>query len=219
MFKTENELVEILKTNISSILSKDNFEILEEVGLGYGIADLLISYIRSPLRGDYKQEATLNRLDIATYHIINTYTKINIDKILEITRNRKTQQFKSLNKLLSLGFIMKENDKYIPGKQYSYSFKRNIAIEVKLKNWKQALRQAYRYKFFAEYTFVALDAHYSNSAIKNINEFKKYNVGLASISNDGKIVRHYNPSREKPYDPKMKMLLSEKIYHDFACVK
>ncbi len=82
MFKTENELVELLKNNISNIISKDNFEILEEVGLGYGVADLLISYIRSPISENYKHEKTLNRLDIATYQIINTYIQINIEKII-----------------------------------------------------------------------------------------------------------------------------------------
>ena len=98
MFKTENELVELLKNNITNIISKDNFEILEEVGLGYGVADLLISYIRSPISENYKHEETLNRLDIATYQLISTYVQINIEKILEITRSKKTQQLKSLNK-------------------------------------------------------------------------------------------------------------------------
>lgn len=34
---------------------------------------------------------------------------------------------------------------------------RIIAIEFKLKNWKQAIKQAYRYKSFSEQVYVLLD--------------------------------------------------------------
>lgn len=53
-----------------------------------------------------------------------------------------------------------------------------IAIEFKLKNWHKALEQAFRYRNFANESYVILDKEKSNRAKENIVLFKKANVGL-----------------------------------------
>ncbi|MCU7201192.1 hypothetical protein [Turicibacter sanguinis] len=74
-----------------------------------------------------------------------------------------------------------------------------ISIEYKLKNWKQAMKQAFRYKCFSSETYVILDHYYSAPAIKNIDEFKKFNIGLASVDED-RIYFYYRPIVSKPYN-------------------
>ena len=72
------------------------------------------------------------------------------------------------------------------------------AIEAKLRDWKRALSQAYRYLDFANQSWVVLDNSRSKPAIENILKFKRLNVGLASISINGKIVIHFRPKLQPP---------------------
>lgn len=75
---------------------------------------------------------------------------------------------------------------------------RIISIEFKLRNWKRALIQAFRYKSFSSLSYVILDEDCSNAAIKNIDMFKQYNVGLCSF--DGKeLITYYEPLDESPF--------------------
>ncbi len=77
-----------------------------------------------------------------------------------------------------------------------------IAIEFKLKNWKQAIKQAYRYKSFSEESYVLLDKKYVNKAKENIDIFIKFNVGLAAV--DKNIVEfYYRPKSVKPFSSEL----------------
>lgn len=77
-----------------------------------------------------------------------------------------------------------------------------ISIEAKLKNWKRALRQAYRYKSFSEESYVFMDESYIGSPLKNIDEFKKYNIGLCGVTEKG-INLYYKPIDTKPFSDEL----------------
>lgn len=83
---------------------------------------------------------------------------------------------------------------------------RVVSIEYKLKNWKQAIKQAYRYKSFSYETYVVLDMEYAESAKRNLETFTKFNIGLGAVSNEG-IEFFYKPNGKKPYNNS----LSEKV--------
>lgn len=208
-FNAESELVETLKTSLKKIYNRNNIQIFEEVSLGYGVADIVISDFKN--QPNEPKEQSLELLDITVYSIILKSSDFSIFDLSRITRCSLKNVSKSVEKLLVRGYILKQEDKFFINKSYELPFRNNFAIEAKLKDWKRALKQAYRYKWFAEYSYVVLDKHNSKSALKNIDCFKKYNVGLASISPDGNLNRHFNPTREKPCDPKMQILFSEKI--------
>jgi len=55
-----------------------------------------------------------------------------------------------------------------------------VAIEVKIKDWQQGLYQAYRYKSFAEKSYLAIYEKYCIGI--DISLFKKNNVGLISFN-------------------------------------
>lgn len=76
---------------------------------------------------------------------------------------------------------------------------RVIAIEYKLSNWKRALVQAYRYRSFAEESYVFLDKSYIHRAKKNIEDFKLSNIGLSSVDIDGNIEIIFQPESRAPY--------------------
>lgn len=74
-----------------------------------------------------------------------------------------------------------------------------VSIELKLKNWKQGIIQAYRYKNFSNDVYLVLDNKYIKPALKKIEDFKRYNVGLASFDTHKKLYIHYVPNPEKPH--------------------
>ncbi len=76
-----------------------------------------------------------------------------------------------------------------------------IAFEMKLSDWRQALFQACGYKTFAHKSYVLMDhVHVAPPANKdNLVRFKRTNVGLLSINDEGMVVPHYEPEYSKPY--------------------
>jgi hypothetical protein len=71
-------------------------------------------------------------------------------------------------------------------------------IEAKLSNWRRALAQAYRHQTFAARSWVLLDAARAGGALKNIEKFKRLNVGLIVLSKGNQPQRKLVPSKRKP---------------------
>ncbi|MEP2445818.1 MAG: hypothetical protein ABJI69_01215 [Balneola sp.] len=210
MFQTEKELVLTLKSVLEDFNSSAYVEIFDEVSLGYGIADLVVSNFSYSKCRWGANKSLLNSNDINIYSIVEKEEGIDFIKIIELTRQSNSTIRKSITKLVEYEYILKKNDCYFINNPYQVSFESLYAIEAKLRNWKRALKQAYRYKWFADYSYVVLDYYHINKALEELDAFKKYNVGLASVSIDGSLIRHYKPKREKPYDSKMRALFSEK---------
>jgi len=212
-FKTENIMVSFFKEHfISNLGIKVNSKILEEVNLGFGIADLVISEL-----SNFQQltnRVPLNSVDVGVYKIIEKEKKVTLESVTMITKCNKRQINDSLDKLIEGSYIQKYDSYYTFSNKYELSFKKSIAIEAKLKNWKRALMQAYRYKWFADYSYVVLDHAHMKSAVDNLSLFKQYNIGLVTISTDGEFIKHFVPYKEKPIDTKMQILLSEAILYN-----
>jgi predicted transcriptional regulator len=212
MFITERELVNTLKNNYISICHWDtqkfNTKILEEVDLGFGVADLVISKL-NPTRK--KASVYLTYFDVIVYRVIETEKEISFDTLKNVTKSNTTTINRSLKKLIQDSYINKHDNLIRLNKTYKGISLSNIAIEAKLKNWRRALTQAFRYKWFADKSFVVLDSKHFKPALNNIGEFKKLNVGLAEISKEGQIVIHYKPQKEVPINPTMCILLNETL--------
>ncbi|MGE5579398.1 MAG: hypothetical protein ACM3WU_05060 [Bacillota bacterium] len=73
------------------------------------------------------------------------------------------------------------------------------AFESKLSNWRRALVQAYRYKAFAEFSFVLMDDAHIGPALKHTCRFAGSNIGLLSINEHGFICVHVAPTLEEPF--------------------
>jgi len=219
MFNTEKELIEALREAYPSIFSNFAAEIFEEIDLGYGVADLVISFHSLQKSDSLKRKLTLRQRDINIYDLIKQKKEILVDDIIKITRLNKNSVSKSLQVLSDESFINTNKSLVFLNKQYQYPFKRNIAIEAKLKNWRRGFGQAYRYKWFAEYSYLLMDNSNVSAPLKRISLFKRHNVGLASINNNGTLLKHFDPSREAPYDSKMRMLLAEKMFYSFNAEK
>lgn len=74
-----------------------------------------------------------------------------------------------------------------------------VSIELKLFNWRRALKQAFRYKTFSNLAFVILDENKVSNALKEINQFKRFNIGLGSFNKCNEVKVYYYPNIEDPY--------------------
>jgi len=79
------------------------------------------------------------------------------------------------------------------------------AFELKISNWRKALMQAYRYKYFADVSIVVLPPETLKTASRYINTFKAIKVGLWGFSdNTSQIIPLFTPRPTKPFEPKHK---------------
>jgi hypothetical protein len=88
----------------------------------------------------------------------------------------------------------------------------SIGVELKLENWKRAMIQAFRYRAFCNLSYVIMDDEYINRALRKIEEFKKYNIGLASINKHKMSFSfHYRPKSEEPFSELLSTRLQKKL--------
>lgn len=78
-----------------------------------------------------------------------------------------------------------------------------ISFELKLKNWKKASIQAFRYRSFSNGSYVVMPKTEFNSPEFSYDHFKKYNIGLAEFDIEGNFKIVYKPRKEKPYSEKL----------------
>lgn len=86
-----------------------------------------------------------------------------------------------------------------------------ISFELKLSDWKRAAKQAFRYRSFSNMSYVVMSAQKSAVAVKNIDLFKRYNIGLAKFNNDGFFEILHKPEISQPYSELLNRKLMQSI--------
>lgn len=87
-----------------------------------------------------------------------------------------------------------------------------VSFELKLRNWKRAAMQAFRYKSFSNASYVVIANETAHVAIDNIETFRKYNIGLASFDKTGEFQILFKPEADIPYSRN----LNQKIVHKIS---
>ena len=86
-----------------------------------------------------------------------------------------------------------------------------ISFELKLKNWKQAAKQAFRYKSFSNISYVVLSSNNVKAALNNIEFFEKYNIGLAKFGNNNDFEVLFKPELTAPFSENLNYKLRQVI--------
>ncbi len=86
-----------------------------------------------------------------------------------------------------------------------------ISFELKLKNWKKAVNQAFRYKSFSDISYVVLSSESIEAASRNIKMFERYNIGLAGFDTNGNFKILHNPELSTPYSNNLNQKLIKTI--------
>lgn len=212
MFQTEKDLVFCIKQAVTakgpSLLKGDRQSVFVELDLGYGIADMVIVGHKEkyPQRKNF-----LAYFDISLLSLIEKEEAISLKDIVYITKSPEKKVNSSLSSLMEEGFVVYREGKYFSDKKYSDVLTDSLAIEAKLKDWRRALKQAYRYKWFANKSFVFLPLENIAIPKANIYLFQQYNVGLAAVSIDKGIEVIFEPVKENPISNNMRIALNEHL--------
>lgn len=74
------------------------------------------------------------------------------------------------------------------------------AFEGKLKDWRRALQQAFRYRYFADKAIVVMPCENSAAAMANLDAFQHASVGLWTFDVATETIReHYTPTRVRAF--------------------
>jgi hypothetical protein len=74
-----------------------------------------------------------------------------------------------------------------------------VSVEFKLRDWRRALRQAFRHRNCVNEAYVVIDHARSASAIQHLDVFERANVGLATIDCSGEIRCYHFPEPSLPF--------------------
>ncbi len=99
------------------------------------------------------------------------------------------------------------------------SISKITSYELKLNNWKQALKQAFKYRTFSNTCFVVMDEAFSNRALDNIDQFFHFNIGLASFNKENELKTYFIPKHSEPFSPfflkKIHKVLENKVDNQY----
>ncbi|MCP4135304.1 MAG: hypothetical protein GY754_30325 [bacterium] len=217
MFLTEKELVSafnrLYTQFLKEILDSDPYHafLINEYDSKNGIADIVLGTY-NPL---IKKEKKRMLIDL---NWLGPLKKAKIGSIKTIKdfsgRHNISRKLAShcLNSYTEAGFFKRiDKSSFEKSKDYSVFLQEIISIEAKLKDWKSALRQAYRYKEFSNMSFVLLDENHSKKAVESPKEFKRYNIGLITMKDESYTI-HYIPEKKELSDSTGFLKINETVY-------
>jgi hypothetical protein len=75
-----------------------------------------------------------------------------------------------------------------------------VAFEMKLRNWRKALSQAFRYRYFADVAVIVLPPGIAAKASEKLSIFREIKVGLWSFDErTGQIEEIFTPRKSRPF--------------------
>ncbi len=190
-------------------------EVAFEIPSGYGIADVVFytldeSAINSRLSDNHRPIDETNIL-----RILLGLKSVGADETVSITTLKQwmpSLKNDVLSYLVDNGYLLQDeaSETYKPGVRYHNGLRQSVAIEAKLKDWKRGLFQAYRYRRYADKSYLAVYSKHINPPLKNIDQFKKYNVGLIEVT-DETLHIHFHPIKQNEADEFMKAVAYENL--------
>lgn len=223
----ESLLVSAIKDRFLSlpIFEKDrpkDFSIYNELKSSYGVPDLVFcKFNKSSLRKRLQSNINpiVSKKIIKTLVLIQGKKKVSLSFLEEeLPYSKKVIKGQIISFLIKNDFLCKskESDTFWIENYYQHSLQKLYSIEAKVSNWRRGFYQAYRYKWFSDYSFLALHKKFINPAIKNIQYFKKYNIGLIMVDSENKSLKSlYLPAKEKPYSKEFQAFAFEKVLSDY----
>lgn len=198
-FVSEELLVSVFETAACRTNNDNDRGILKEFNAANGIADL----ITFELSHDWKNQLAIGHIPPRWAYALYSlpYQKhFTVAEFATLTGTTSRRALSALKQYAELGFCKegKQYDGWIKLRQPKAVANRIYAVEAKLRNWKRALWQAYRYLDFAAQSWVVLDEATAKPAITNVEAFKYLNVGLATTSTKGEVRSIYTPMSRPP---------------------
>lgn len=192
-FPSEQLLVSAFVAFINETKDK-RFQLLQEFEAGFGRPDVLLySVPMDHAASDVESLAALNPrfaplLSTAVSKTIQSLPALALASgASQISARRIASELASIDRLQ-----MKDdsNQTFKIRPIHNPPFSQVVAIEAKLRDWRRALVQAYRYLQFSTESWVLLDHARAASAVKECELFGSCGIGLASFSAVGELHIH-----------------------------
>lgn len=189
----EAEMVQELATVLKQKFHTDIF--VQEFAGGYGIADLAFA------KNFLTEKNTLSRTPINNYYALKSYLRLSnkvpftLEDIIRLSETSKHISEKILSYLLNENYIYKEGKFYYKSDTvFKNPIKKLIAIEAKLKDWKQGILQARRYKSYTDECYLAILSRYEENI--DYSYLDKFGIGLILFNEkNGDIWTKQKPSK------------------------
>ena len=174
---------------VAKLIRKEGYLAKTEINSGYGIADVVAirtNQRNTKLRLEHKQTRSIqNEHYFKLLELLNEDQQAPTD-IRYLSRNLTICQpyiRTILKNLCNYGFAKKvDNGFYIKINGWAPLSNNIIAIESKLKNWQRGLLQAWRYKKFADKSYLAMPE--DRVHLVSRQDLKTLNIGLLTLSDD-----------------------------------
>ncbi len=217
---SEYELVSHLAENLTHEFQTDAFA--REFAVGYGIADLVFA------KSFYSRKNKLDRRPISNYYSLVLYLAIQqkqsftIPEARQILQSSQSITQSAIAALLEDGYIRQAaKGTYVQTINVEHTQYKLVAIEAKLRDWKQGILQARRYKTFTDESYLAILSKYE----KNIDPelLEHHDIGLILVDEDcGSIDFKRRPEGHRPkhmQDSVETELFANEIFLNSFCVK
>lgn len=193
---SEFDLVSYLAEELKQEFKTDAFA--REFSVGYGIADLVFA------RSFYARQNKLGRKPIDNYYSLMLYLSLQANhpfttaEASNLLRVSRSIAGGAINSLVSDGYVTQlKHGSYAKTTVIEPEPMRLVAIEAKLKDWKQGILQARRYKAFTDESYLAILARYE----KNIDPelLEAHDIGLILVDPaSGSITFKRRPAGSRP---------------------
>lgn len=226
----ETALIPIIKQDfflkvITKSKTPADYFIGEEFRSQYGIPDLLLYNFYGKVlhkRIEEKIEAVLSKDVLKTLLLIQNKKKITLSFLQEnLPLDKDVIKNKVISYLVKNNYLnksIKDCESFWVGDNIYESPMQNMyAVEAKISNWKRGFYQAYRYKWFSNYSFLALHVKFIGPAMENLPLFARHNVGLMSVNTNQNLVKLiHRPKKERPYSGEIAALTFEKLFASYC---
>lgn len=185
----EKEMIPVLTDYLHSM---GYLIVANEIDSSYGIADIVATMDSQ----DHKYYPFNNIIDVFLLNSIPYNKIISLEDISKMSSySEKHLKYTVLKGFIEGGFLVKEIEGYRRIKRLTTRKNPIIAIEAKLKKWRNAFLQAMRYKKYADFCYVAL----LESTLKNVdlNLFKENNIGVLAVSPSKSVNQVIAPQKNK----------------------
>lgn len=206
----EKEMIPVLTDYLSSEMGYSI--IANELDSSYGVADIVATM-------DLQEHGYYPFNNIIDVFLLNSIPYKKIVSFEEICRmssySEKHLKYTVLKGFIDGGFLVKEGVAYRRIKRLTISKNPIIAIEAKLKKWRDAFLQAMRYKKYADFSYVAL----MESTLKNVDLklFEENNIGLLAISPSKSVNHIFEPQRNKDKHDLYALYVNGVLFREARC--
>ncbi len=215
--KTEKQMVSELAKRLTIVFNTDTA--VTELSAGYGIVDIAFAKNFFTAQNKIEREPLNNYLALKIVLGLEKNKTFSFLEAMKISGTSEGTCRKILKSLVELDYIEKiDFETYKKTYVVRNPIKKIVAIEAKLKDWKQGIVQARRYKSFTDECYLALLSQYEKNV--DYGYLERFGIGLILFNPDsGKIIFKKRPKKNQflAFHSELSSVFAKEVFlHNFS---